>query len=483
MNILVVDDDKVFREGLSALISNLGYTTFQSENGLQALALLSHQKIHAVLTDIQMPGMDGHELLNRIKHIPQYNHILVIVLTGYGNIKDAVENMRNGAYDYILKPVNLKELTIVLRNAGEHIALREENNLLTKHFDAEVRKAVSAVKQELSELRKAYTREVGKTEIIIRSQKLEQVIEVARKLHKRVDIPVLIEGETGTGKEIIARLIHYDDGNTTQPFIGLNCAAVTSSLFESELFGYEPGAFTGGNPKGQKGKIELAEDGCLFLDEITELPLNLQAQLLRVIQEREYYRVGGVKLLTTSARFICATNQVIKQRIADGLFREDLFFRLSIGYIYIPPLRERREEILPLCHFFLNQLAEQGRTKFKRISSGAESILLNHSWPGNIRELKNTIERISLLWDEPEIRPHHLQILFQEYHPDVSAPDEGKTITNSALPPNGFDFSGFILDVVDRALHKNNGNKTATAQYLGISLRVLHTYLKHLDER
>lgn len=480
MNILVVDDDTVFGERIAMFIARLGHEVFLGANGREALDVLSRERIHLVFTDIQMPVMDGHELLGRIRKEPRLKDTLVIILTGFGNVRDAVESMRSGAYDYILKPVNLNELEIAVRKAGEYLALREENTILTTRFNDEVHRAVSDIRKELDDLKKLHVRGTGRMDILVKSKKFKAVIAAAQKLHPRPEIPVLIEGETGTGKEIVARLVHYGERGNPGPFIALNCAIITSSLFESELFGYEAGAFTGGNPKGQKGKIEMAENGTVFLDEITELPLNFQAKLLRVMQEREYYRVGGVRALRTNARFICATNRDIRESVAKGLFRDDLFFRLNVGHVSIPPLRERCEEIIPFCRMFLDELMTQGKTRIRDISPEAETVLMEYSWPGNVRELKNTLERVSLFCDDRELLPGHLTPLLScSQFPVVSAsPVSASSGDASSSAHGGLD--KMVADTVRTALELHHGNKTAAARYLGISLRVLQTRLKHL---
>jgi len=273
----------------------------------------------------------------------------------------------------------VNELDILLKRLDEFLSLKERNKKLTESFDKEVKKVTKNIQSQLIAVRKAFAREIGTVEIGIYSKSMKEVFKTAEKLHQSPKIPVLIEGETGTGKELVAHYIHYGQGDITTPFIGLNCAAISSNLFESELFGYEAGAFTGGNPKGQKGKLELAENGTIFLDEITEMPIVHQAKLLRVIQEREYYKVGGLKGMNAEARFICATNQDPQKMVQKGTFRQDLFYRLNVGYIRIPPLRERKEAIVPLARLFLEQFKQQKKTRFESIDKNAIQMLISSS--------------------------------------------------------------------------------------------------------
>jgi len=306
------------------------------------------------------------------------------------------------------------------------------------------------------------------------------VFRKAETLHLNPEVPVLIVGETGTGKELVAHVIHFGNGDVVSPFVGINFAAIAPNLFESEIFSYEPGAFTGGNPKWQKGKLEHAQNGTLFFDEVTEMPVEQQAKLLRIIQEREYYRVGGLKRLVTRARFICATNQDIGCMVERGTFRKDLYFRLNIGAIRIPPLSERREDILPLAALFLQQIRRQKRTRFQRIGPTAGRMLAEYDWPGNVRELKNTIERVVLYFDDDEVRPEHLAGCFQPGSGEVVPANASHPFDPAALelPAGGMPLNGLILGVVKKALSIHKGNQTRTAQYLGISVRVLQTYLK-----
>jgi len=482
MNILLVDDDANSRASLARFIKLQGYTIDECQDGEEALRQMNQKRYHLVLSDVKMPRMDGLQLLNRIKQSKQFRDTVVVLITGYGDIKSAVTAIKEGAYDYVSKPVQIEELSAILERISEYLTLKIEHSELKEHFDRQVQEATNDIKKELDDIKKAYAKEVGTAHIGIYSSTLRQVFELAEKLHSNPDIPVLIEGETGTGKEVVARYIHYGYGDTTASFVALNCAAISPQLFESELFGYEGGAFTGGSPKGQKGKIELAHGGSIFLDEITQLSTDYQAKLLRVIQEKEYYRVGGIKKMEANVRFICSTNQNVVKSVTDGTIRKDLYYRLNVGYISVPPLRERQEEIIPLTKIFLEQLSEQKKSRYADITPEAQKILLDYSWPGNIRELKSVIERIVLLWDDTAVRPTHLEFLTspdhsihlqQAIYPTLSTAD-------IPLPEQGFNLDEWILTTVKKALDKHNGNRTAAAQYLGISRSVLYTYLKNI---
>lgn len=335
-------------------------------------------------------------------------------------------------------------------------------------------------RQELTHL-KTRCQVAGLGNIGIYSEVMKEIFRKAGKLHADRSIPVLIEGETGTGKEVVARYIHYGDGSVTAPFIDLNCAAIAPSVFDSELFGYEAGAFTGGIPGGQKGKLDIAAGGTLFLDEIAEMPVSLQSKLLRVIQEKEFYRVGGLKKIKVDVRFICATNAEINKKIADGTFRKDLYYRLNIGQIYMPPLRERKEEIIPLAMMFLNEMAAKKGKLFRKISKEAVDLLLFHDWPGNIRELKNAVEWAMLMGDDYELKPAHLAILNEARNDGVPKTSHSSIdIHNFLLPPDRLPLNDYVNNVIRKALDMHQGNKTETAKYLGISRRSLYCRLKYL---
>ncbi len=311
------------------------------------------------------------------------------------------------------------------------------------------------------------------------SDKTREIQEIAIKLHEDRQLPVLIEGETGTGKEIVAHMIHYGkNSDSSSPFIPINCTAISQGLFESELFGYEEGAFTGAKRKGAFGKLELAQKGTLFLDEIGDLPLDVQPKLLRVLEEREFFRVGGLKKIKLDIRIICASNRELEKRVNEGSFRQDLYYRLNVGHIRIPPLRERREEIIPLATMFLEAIARQKGKPVRILDPGAESILKNYDWPGNIRELQNVIERIVLLNSSPYVLPRHLDCLVPHPHHHLEKETCVLQPGYIVLPQGQLDLYRLEAEIVQKALKKFNNNKTHTAEYLGITRSALRSKLK-----
>lgn len=308
------------------------------------------------------------------------------------------------------------------------------------------------------------------------SQAMQLALDQARLYHLDRSIPVLIQGETGTGKEVIARIIHYGVNGDTRPFVDINCAAITPSLFESELFGYERGSFTGGLTAGHKGKFDLAEGGTLFLDEVSEIPIELQGKLLRVLEQRNFYRVGGIKKISTNVRIICATNRNLEEAIRNGEFRQDLYYRLRVGHIILPPLRRRPEAIVPLALSFLQESAMKRGKRFKRISEDAARLLNTYEWCGNIRELKNLIEWIVFMFDDEEIKPIHLTPLTQ--NPE-QAPVRANFIQDTA---SGAVLEDHIEQLVQHALHITAGNKAAAARYLGVSRSSLYRILQRASK-
>ena len=368
-NILVVDDEKYIREGLVAALELDGYNGLQAENGTQAWKMVNEQAIDMVITDLRMPDMGGAELLKRI--YTTYPTIPVVVLTGHGTIEDAVTAMQNGAVDFLTKPVNLDHLSVLIKRSLAGKDLAEKNREL---------------RNELENLKK----KSGYTSIIGKSQKVLKLIETIQQIAPS-RASVLITGESGVGKELVAdAIVNYSD-RRDKPFVKVHCAALNANLLESELFGHVKGAFTGAIAD-KKGRFELADGGTIFLDEIGEIDPSTQIKLLRVLQEREFERVGGEKTIKTDVRVIAATNRNLEEEIKYGRFREDLYYRLNVVNIQVPPLRERKEDIFLLSTSFLNEFNKENKKDIEGFSNEARSAIAGYDWPGNIRELRNCVE-------------------------------------------------------------------------------------------
>jgi len=483
MNILLIDDDQDSRSCVAEFLSQLGHHVVECDNGHDGLGIFKGSQFHMVLSDIKMPRMSGIDLLQKLSALPNRADFDVVLFTGHGDMNTAIEALRAGAYDYLLKPISVEELAVITDRIAERQVLLRENKILTEKFEDEVRAATEETRQELSRLKKVLRQSVGLGNIGVFSETMKKIYQQADKLHDDRSIPVLIQGETGTGKEIIARYIHFAKGDVTSPFVDINCAAITPGIFESEMFGYDPGAFTGGLPRGQKGKLDIARGGTIFLDEIGEIPGDLQAKLLRVIQEREYYRVGGLKKIQADVRLICATNLDLEQKVSDGAFRKDLFYRLNVGRIFLPPLRERTEEIVPLAKMFLEGFAREKGRGFHSISKEAAGILKSYQWPGNVRELKNTMEWVVLMWDDTRLEPSHLSILQMDRNAGLPLKNKDTGAINHNnfnLPPGGLPLEEFTDRIIQKALEMNRGVKTETAKYLGISRRSLYCHLSRM---
>ncbi|WFS63106.1 sigma-54 dependent transcriptional regulator [Pseudodesulfovibrio thermohalotolerans] len=472
MRILLVDDDAATRESLAEYLTLLGQAVTSSPDADNALRLCRNYGFDMVLSDIQMPGMTGIELVREIKRLPGPLLPDVVLYTGHADLELAIGALRAGAYDYLTKPINLDELKATLQRVAEHQSLLTENDRLTRRFDEVVAEATSDYRAELSRLQDLLEKQAGLDNVGIFSEAMWQVVAQAKRYHEDRDLPVLIQGETGVGKDIIAKIIHYGPDPAPLPFVAINCAALPASLFESELFGYEPGAFTGGASRGARGKIDLARGGTLFLDEIGEIPVELQAKLLRVIEARSYYRVGGLERIEADVRIVAATNLNLGKRIEEGLFRKDLYYRLRVGSIVVPPLRERADDIVPLARLFLSTFSRKRGKRFQEISPEAARLLLVHSWPGNVRELKNTLEWVSVMHDDVELRPEHLRNVL------ANADEVGVPSSPSPAPPPLPETGGRRRRPteadIDAALAATSGNKTRAAARLGISIRMLH---------
>jgi DNA-binding NtrC family response regulator len=458
VKILLADDEEDSRSSVADFLREAGHEVIEAKNGAEALSVYKAGIFEMVMSDLRMPRLSGIGLLKEIRRIDRSPAPDVVLFTGQGDMESAIEALHLGAYDFVLKPLNVNELAALTSRIDEHQSLLRENKVLRKN------------------LRKIALQSAGLDEVGFFSPEMKHLVGQALRYHDDRSIPVLIQGETGTGKEIIARLIHFGEDGSEAPFVAINCAALTPSLFESELFGYEGGSFTGGRTQGQKGKMDLAAGGTLLLDEIGELPLDLQAKLLRVLESREFFRVGGLTKIHTDMRVIGATNQELEDKVKQGAFRRDLYFRMKVGLLEIPPLRKRPEDIAALAELFLERLSRQKRKKFSRLAPETRQLFLSHTWTGNVRELRNTIEWAVFMHDDVELKPIHLPI--GTFNTVVSP----EFVQRVMLPDGAFPLEKHVHEIVGLALKNNGGNKKKTAEYLQISRRTLYTYLEHMAQ-
>lgn len=481
MRVLLVDDEKLSRKSIANFLSHfLGLDVDECDNVDFALSLWNEKRHSLIISDIKMPGRNGLELLKDIKSTPEGKFTDVIMITGHADFDTALQALRSGAWDYLKKPIDVEELATVIEKSQEHLNLLKENIQLKTHFEEKLHETTLDLQIKFDKIKNAYLEIAGIGQVGIFSDRMIAVKELAQSFHKDRSIPVLITGETGTGKEIVARMIHYGDCQAVTPFVTINCSSISPSLFESELFGYEGGSFTGSKREGSIGKLELAQGGTIFLDEIGDLPLDLQPKLLRVIQQKEMYKVGGVKKINLNVRFICATNRDIPKMINDDLFRKDLFYRLNTGSIHIPPLRERKEDIVPLAQMFLTKFSELKKKRFKYISKDCKQLLEAYDWPGNIRELENVLERGTVIYDELELKPHHL---------NISADYESESVFDNNLknneitlkfPRNPISLEDIEESIVRFIVEKFDGNKSKAATYLKVSRNTIRRKLREL---
>ncbi len=436
LNILVVDDEKNIREGLSAALMMENYRVLQASDGQEALDIIHVEPIDLVITDLRMPRLSGGVLLERIN--ARYPTIPVIILTGHGSIQVAVESMRKGAFDFITKPVNLDRMLLLAKRALSTRELVIQNRML---------------QEELA--RHHYSNIIGK------SAAMQKVLAIVKQV-AATKASVLITGESGVGKEIVADALHQLSGRKDKPFIKVHCAALSESLLESELFGHEKGAFTGALNR-KRGRFELADGGSIFLDEIGEIDQNLQVKLLRVLQERIFERVGGESSVEVDVRIVSATNRDLKKEMEIGNFREDLFYRLNVLNIHIPPLRERKDDLPLLVSSFIKDIAKENDKEIEGIDSKANAALYAYSWPGNIRELRNCIESAVIMCKGQVIMLSDLPPIFQQENQE-----------NYINIPIGLTLAMAEREIIRNTLHANKGNKSKTATILDIGRKTLH---------
>ena len=436
-NVMVVDDEKNIRAGLGKAIELDGHNVVLAEDGQHALEELENEEIDLIIADLKMPRVSGEELLRRV--VEQYPTLPVIILTGHGTIETAVQAMRDGAYDFLTKPVNLDRLSLLVRRA---LSTRE---LALQH---------RALQEELQQKRQF-------SSIIGKSAEMNRIFDVVRQVAP-TKASVLITGESGVGKELIADAIHNLSTRSEKPFIKVHCAALSENLLESELFGHEKGAFTGAVAR-KRGRFELAHMGSIFLDEIGEIDQSVQIKILRVLQEKMFERVGGEQTLDVDVRIVSATNKDLKGAIDSGEFREDLYYRLNVVNIHIPPLRERKEDIPLLVAAFIREFASENDKPVEGIDAKARALLYNYSWPGNVRELRNSIESAVVMAKGAIITPDDL--------PPTIASDSESNYVRIQL---GASIADAERELIRANLAANNGNKSRTAEILGIGRKTLH---------
>lgn len=439
LRILIAEDEEITLRNIIESLEDEGFDVQGTEDGAKALKKMKSRHFDVLITDIKMPNLSGMDLLQQTKE--KYPEIEVIVITGFGSIGSAIEAIKKGATDYLTKPFDLDELTMKVRKIDEQMKLKKDNIALRTFLGME--KNVS---------------------IIARSRSMKRILDTLEGI-KESDINMLITGETGVGKNLIAKIIHFTSTRQDRPFLSINCATLTEELLTSELFGYEKGAFTGAAAT-KPGLVEVADTGTLFLDEIAELTPALQAKLLKAVEEREFYRVGGTKTVSVDVRFIAATNQKVQNLIAKGRFREDLYYRLNIIEIFIPPLRDRRDDIEPLSKFFLQKHLPRSRKKITGFSSEAMDILMKYSFPGNVRELENIIERALIIEKSKLITPESL-------------PSGIRTLQIETIEPGRVMTADEVVRVyAEKVIEMLEGNKTKAAEMLGISRTSLWRILK-----
>ena len=445
LNLLIVDDERAIREACREIAISLGYSAFVADSAEQAYRALETQNFDAVLLDLRLPGAGGLDALRRIRE--RRPQAVVVVVTGYGTVQSAVQAMKNGAYDYMTKPFSVDELKLLLERVANHLKLKSENRML----------------REKVKSKQGYGGIVG------RAPEMERLYRIIAKAANSVH-PVLILGESGTGKEMVARSIHYSGPFRDKPFIPVDCGSLVPTLIESELFGYVKGAFTGAN-QSKDGLMSMAEGGTVFLDEVGELPVDLQAKMLRAIQEKEIRPVGSTRRIPINVRILAATNRDLEQAVMQGIFRRDLYFRLNVLSLRIPPLRERRQDIPLLIGHFLERLARTSSQE-KMLSDEALKAMLAYDWPGNVRELENSLERTFAFTSGPLIHTNDLPREIANL--PIPESDNG----NGHKDPKILSIAELEKRTILHALTELHGDKLQAARLLGIGKTTLYRKLK-----
>ena len=435
-SILIVDDELSVRKSLEHWFLEDGFEVETAENGNEALEKMNEHLFDIYLVDIKMPGMDGITLQKKIKEI--HEDALVIIITAYASVDTAVDALKHGAFDYVTKPIDPDDMSNLVRNALKQKDLTEENVRLKEKIE------------ELSPMDK----------IIGESTEMQRVFEMIDQVAE-ADSTVLIRGESGTGKELVAKAIHSQSNRRYFPIVAVNCGSIPETLLESELFGHEKGAFTGAQYR-RKGKLEMADGGSLFLDEIGDISSKMQVDLLRVLESRSFTRLGGNEEIHSDFRLICATNKNLEQSVEEGDFRKDLYYRINVFSIFIPPLRERRSDIIPLAEYFLRKYAQSMAKPQRKLNEEAKELLFQHQWPGNVRELENAIERAMVVGKGEEITPEDLPVQLQE----------------NGEEPDRLSLEAMEKEHIKKVLKEMDGNVTQSAKVLGIDRVTLYNKIK-----
>jgi DNA-binding NtrC family response regulator len=443
--ILIVEDEAKMRRLLELNLGEDGFKTVSAADAETGLKLLASEAVDLVITDLKLPGMSGLELLQAAKG--QNAALPVVVMTAFGSVETAVEAMKAGASDYVLKPFSLAEMRMVVHKELDVFRLREENR----------------------SLREALGEKYSHPNIIARSPKMQEVLAIVERVAP-TNSTVLLGGESGVGKDLIARVIHEKSRRASGPFIKINSTAIPENLLESELFGYEKGAFTGAN-SSKPGKFELADKGTLFLDEIGDVPAATQVKLLRVLQEREFERLGGTRTVKVDVRLVAATNRDLRAALEDGTFREDLYYRLNVVPIDIPPLREHKEDIPELANLFLKRFCGDSGKQVATISQEATDLLLSHYWPGNVRELQNVMERACALAKSSKLEADDIHL---------DTPRNRTAAAGDRFLPDGMTLDQWEDEMIREALKRAGGNKSQAARLLGLSRNALRYRLSKI---
>jgi DNA-binding NtrC family response regulator len=446
--IMVVDDEHLIRWSLEQNLKKQGYEVVTAGDGEEALRLVREEQPDLVLLDIQMPGISGIEALEKIKEYDE--DIVVIMVTAHGGLETAVNAMRLGAYDYVSKPFNLDELAIVIRKALENTDLKLE---------------VARLRSE--------TKKTVPPNIIGDSRHVKQLMEILDKVARSEASTVLVQGESGTGKELVAKWLHYSSNRADKPFIAINCAAVPATLLESELFGHEKGAFTDAK-NTKKGLFELADGGSVFLDEIGDMEMGMQAKLLRFLEDRSFRRIGGSRVFSVDVRIISATNKELQKAIDEKTFRNDLYYRLQVIPIHLAPLRDRKEDIIPLANHFIEVYNRDFNKKVQGIAGMAERIMVDYGWPGNVRELKNVIERAIILGNEDTLMLEHLPLEIVA----KSSTQGGPPLATFRLPAEGIDIEEVEKELIRQALDSTEWNQSKAAKKLSLGIDAFRYRMK-----